>query len=323
MKKLRKFAAMAVLVSMSMSYGNVLHSEYTQERLVHTPFWIMKKGQADYTKRKQLCEKEMSFYKDHEMCDYLVKTTGEIEKKNQDASIEGKDEAVEIDDFLNDLFWSEEEAETTTVESTTTEEWDDGEIDDLLNDLFGSNEETETAEVEEEEENASTQSADTSTESESELWDDDLDNLLKDLFGANMNKILIWADARDGNISLPWKKLLSVIREYNKQKSVIASGDIRVDGIRWDNNYNSAIMKFISNADDSLHVKSIKEALGEKVSNLTYSYAAFTNTDHDVEIREAFKTKLISDIQSLKKKYGILKRKDVIIAKWLASRKAS
>ncbi|MDQ7009177.1 MAG: hypothetical protein Q9M94_02705, partial [Candidatus Gracilibacteria bacterium] len=83
--------------------------------------------------------------------------------------------------------------------------------------------------------------------------------------------------------------------------------------------YASKVAILLNKIDKDFKINSIKNSLSKNISNISYSLYTYKNTT-DSETKEVFRNKLIKDVQTLRKKYITLKKKDYMISKTLEKR---
>ncbi len=264
----------------------------------------------------------------------------------------------EADAFLNDLFntSSSFNDENQDTELTETNEWaeissEGDEIDSLLNNLFTEDDniiiegnsqqnvqplmeestssdaseiETETATINVNEGGSLEMNSASSDESEQiinqqDTSDAEIDAFLQDLFSTNVINRLEQVSSSN-NVTLSWKALSHAITSFAQNKKELQVGNIKVAGLSGQWYYNSKVATLLHTIDWNFEIDSIKNDFAKNVSNLSYSLSTYLNDDNNKETREAFRKKMINDMKQLQKKYRVLKNKDYIISKSLATR---
>ena len=284
-------------------------------KISHVPFWLSSNKNA--TKDKQLCKIATSF--DILNDDWTLNYTyypqwcqPKIDYSNvyEDSDIDFESDNKWVDNFINDLFGGSiiEKKEIVEKDDNLTPEKVGGESLDFLDDLFWDS----SSSAEEENydfSSASEEPVDEDT-TNSEETIEDADDILKEIFGKTNT---------DSKISLKWKQIVSAIREYNSSKVRIRVWNIEANVISDDMDYNTKVANLLRQVDNEFKIDSIKNDFAKNVSRVSYSLSTYNDTT-DLETKEVFRNKLVTDLKKLKKKYKILKKKDRIISKSLEKR---
>ena len=113
--------------------------------------------------------------------------------------------------------------------------------------------------------------------------------------------------------------MVVAIKDFNSTKMRIRVGTTEANVMKNDMDYASNVAGLLKQIDSEFKIDSVKNNLTKHISNVSYSLSTYNNTK-DSETKEVFKTKLINDIKTLKKKYKVLKTKDSIISATLEKR---
>lgn len=304
---------------------NLISSGSTNSRLKHIPFWLMKGNERNARKDEQLCKIAYSFdiLNDDGTLKYTYYPQGckapiyegigeEIE--NNDGNNNDGNNNDEIDNFLGNIFWDniqEDNTQEDTPSNETTESDTDFSLDNSSDGLeFIDNIFSDSSSLSEDDIDFSSASDEPIDEEESLEEIDNVDDLLKDIFSYNIDK---------KSVSLKGSKFIKTIRDYSKEKVKIRVWAVEANILWEDVDYTSKVVKLLSKIDEEFKIDSIKNDLSKNISNISFSLSTYQNTK-DSETKKVFKNKLIKDLQTLKKKYSTLKKKDYMISKTLEKR---
>ena len=295
MKKIKQIIAIGLLSSVLFTNIPITTAEWvhTYRKLIHKPFWLFNAQDKNKNKNEQLCDQGYIF-------DILDENWNKIEEYIPEWC---KKEIFEEESLEEDFPLQEEILET------------DDFLDDLFLDMWNGN--SEPDDFFEEEENLEQYSnEDTNPEAS---WDDEMDDLLKSLFWKTINKRLNISKINN-DLNLWAKNLVSTIKNFSSNKLEFNLWAITVNLLKYQPEYNSKITSLVSRVDKEFRVDSIKNDFAKNISTLSYSLSTYIDIKNTSETKEVFRKKLINDLKTLKKKYKILKRKDMIVAKTLEKR---
>jgi len=137
---------------------------------------------------------------------------------------------------------------------------------------------------------------------------------VKDLF-----KFLEWKLDTKDNLALKGHKMAKTIKDYSKQKIRIRVGKVEANALSSDMAYTQKVAALLKWVDRDFHLDFVKNDYAKNISDLSYSLYTYKNTK-DPETKKVFKNQLIKDVKKLKRKYKILKFKDLLIYKTLQLR---
>jgi len=316
MKNFRRITVGLILWTLLLTNISSLNAEWIHNTKtlyeLHNGFWLtMTKKQKNANKDRQLCKIATSFdiLNDDGTLNYTYYPQGcqpkiDYSSIYNDSGEKNINNVDWVDNFINDLFWESiiEKDDNLTPEKVSDESLDF--LDDLFWDSSSSAEENNY-----DFSSASEEPVDEDT-TDSEETIEDADQLLKEIF---------WKTNTDSKISLKWKQIVSAIREFNSSKVRIRVWSIETNVLSDDMDYNSKAATLLRQVDNEFNIDSIKNDFAKNISKVSYSLSTYNNTT-DLETKEVFRNKLVSDLKKLKKKYKILKKKDRIISKSLEKR---
>ena len=295
MKKIKQIIATGLLSSVLFTNIPLTTAEWvhTNRKLIHKPFWLFNAQDKNRNKNEQLCDQGYTF-------DILDENWNKIEeyipewckKEIFEEELPIQEETPETDDFLNNLFLDIWDENNEVVEPDNS----------LENEILEPNNSLEEEKIEPDSNK-----------------DNEMDDLLKNLFWKTINKRLDISKVNN-DLNLWAKNLVSTIKNFSSNKLEFNLWAITVNLLKYQPEYNSKITSLLSRVDKEFRVDSIKNDFAKNISTLSYSLSTYTDTKNTPETREVFRKKLINDLKTLKKKYKILKRKDMIVAKTLEKR---
>jgi hypothetical protein len=96
---------------------------------------------------------------------------------------------------------------------------------------------------------------------------------------------------------------------------------LQVSYVKSDNEYNKTIDTLLKDINRSMKILSIKQDMVKHIDTMSMSYAVSNDDSVDNDLRKTFESKLKNDIERVKQKLKVLKRKDYIVNKALTERK--
>ncbi len=299
----------------------------------HIPYWAASEEERQRNKNIQLCVQWMEpniptglsykildrFWKvvstyhssyAQDVCPDLYKNRnyGRDQAEDTDDTWEVDDTEDFLDSLFGDAFKTKEPKSLTNNRHKSNSEryfdkkvdnkkWSELKIDSFLDDLFGLDDSA------------------SSNSDNKQGNNDDMDKFLDDLFWYWVNNRLDSLEIVKGEEKLPSKQLLKTIRRYTLAKSIVKVWPMKVSISQHTKKYNPKFIAFLEKVDNDFVMDSTKKSLAKSMSNVSYSLSSYLDSEWDRESKKVLKIKLINDLKRLKKKYKVLKNKDIILTR--------